>query len=471
MLSSKWSYRKIRKLVWSKFHKRACLFQMRVAKALFEERKDVVSVAATGMGKTLSFWIPLLMALEENQDKIIIVITPLNILGKQNVDLLKRVGISGVAIDASNSSDATFKEVEAGQHRVIVVNPEILMEVGGHFEKLWKKSHFTSKLLYIVFDEGHCISEWSEFRNQYKHVGSLRYLIPDMVPFYVTSATLPTATLADVSDILQLRSPRLIFRSNNRPTIAIAVHRIQHTMSSFEDLDFLIPRDIAETGNAPPKFLVFFDDRKEAENAAKHLQNLLPDHLRDKVKHFHSVMSDTYRDKQFKALGYGDLFGLCVTDSFGMGLDLPDIAIVVQWRAPKSIIAVWQRFGRAARGDDREGFAILLAEPSHFDEDREKARLAADKRRERAAKKRKSGKPATDPPAKRRTTSNKGSEHQLVPTSNEDQQEQEGRDQDEAETKMAVLDPAVDDLINAGARKLNCRRRVINLVFRNDERG
>ncbi|KDQ57304.1 hypothetical protein JAAARDRAFT_131039, partial [Jaapia argillacea MUCL 33604] len=168
------------------------------------------------------------------------------------------------------------------------------------------------------------------------------------VPFYVTSATLPTATLADVSDILQLHSPRLIFRSNDRPTIAIAVHQMQNAMSNFHDLDFLIPKDIVETGKAPPKFLVFFNDWKEVEMAAKHLQSLLPDHLRVRLKHFHSVMSETYHKKEFETFGSGDTYGLCVTDSFGMGLDLPDIEIVIQWRAPCNINTLWQHFGRAA---------------------------------------------------------------------------------------------------------------------------
>lgn len=77
-----WSIKDIRDLVESKFGKRPCWFQIKVALAL-RAGKDVAGVAATGAGKTLSFWIPLLMALEEGQDKMIVVVTPLNLLGKQ----------------------------------------------------------------------------------------------------------------------------------------------------------------------------------------------------------------------------------------------------------------------------------------------------------------------------------------------------------------------------------------------------
>lgn len=104
-----WTIKRICDLVQSKFNQRACYFQIKVGRALYEKQNDVVGVAATGSGKTLSFWIPLLMALEDGLDKMVVVVTPLNLLGKQNVDLLAKAGISGVAIDAENASDKTFK--------------------------------------------------------------------------------------------------------------------------------------------------------------------------------------------------------------------------------------------------------------------------------------------------------------------------------------------------------------------------
>ncbi|KDQ62454.1 hypothetical protein JAAARDRAFT_189778 [Jaapia argillacea MUCL 33604] len=77
----------------AKLGKRPCLFQLKIAKALAEDKKDV-----------------------ENEDKLIIVVTPLNLLGKQNVNLLTKANISGVAIEAENSSDETFKDVAAGKY-------------------------------------------------------------------------------------------------------------------------------------------------------------------------------------------------------------------------------------------------------------------------------------------------------------------------------------------------------------------
>ncbi|KAF8155084.1 hypothetical protein BJ912DRAFT_1013672, partial [Pholiota molesta] len=76
---------KIRDLTQAKFGKRACWYQVKTALALYEG-KHVIGCAPTGAGKTLSFWIPLLMALEDGKDKMSIVVTPLNLLGKQNVE-------------------------------------------------------------------------------------------------------------------------------------------------------------------------------------------------------------------------------------------------------------------------------------------------------------------------------------------------------------------------------------------------
>jgi superfamily II DNA/RNA helicase len=105
-----WTAKRIRELVQDRFDKRACWYQIKVAISL-HAGKDVVGVAPTGMGKTLSFWIPLLMALEEStsKDKLAIVITPLNLLGKQNSKVLANAGLPSIAVTAENNTDETWK--------------------------------------------------------------------------------------------------------------------------------------------------------------------------------------------------------------------------------------------------------------------------------------------------------------------------------------------------------------------------
>jgi len=103
-----WSIQSIRDLVQDKLEKRPCYFQIKVAQALYAG-KDVVACAPTGAGKTLTFWIPVLMALEEGKDKMSIVVTPLNLLGKQNQEALDKTGIKGIAISCHNASPQTFR--------------------------------------------------------------------------------------------------------------------------------------------------------------------------------------------------------------------------------------------------------------------------------------------------------------------------------------------------------------------------
>lgn len=98
-----WTPQRIRELVERSFNKRPCWLQIKIALALWE-KKDVIGVAATGCGKTLSFWIPLLMALEEGQNKLMFVVTPLNLLGKQNVEQLQAANLTAISVTAENAS-------------------------------------------------------------------------------------------------------------------------------------------------------------------------------------------------------------------------------------------------------------------------------------------------------------------------------------------------------------------------------
>ncbi|KAH9833827.1 P-loop containing nucleoside triphosphate hydrolase protein [Rhodofomes roseus] len=507
MSPTNWTITRVRDLVRRTFQKRACLFQVKIGLAIRQRKNDVVGIAATGSGKTLSFWLPLLMALEDGEDKCMIVVTPLNLLGKQNIDLLEKAGISGVAVDRSNATNETFQDIAAGKHRVIVMNPEILMQDGGHCDRLWKLPSFTSRLLYVVFDEGHCIQEWNSFREQYKYVGALRHLIPDMIPFYVASATLPTPLLAEVSEILQLRKDRTehILRSNDRPDIALGVRKMVHAASSFKDLEFLIPDGFAEGDPPPPRFLVFCNSIKETEAACKYLRSRLPAHLRlSKIKYFHASMTSHYRMDEYEALKNGDTFGLCVTDAFGMGLDLTGIQLVVQWKAPVSMNMLWQRFGRAARGLGEFAFAILVVEKQYFDDEVEKRELAKEKRRNRAKRKRNTTQKTAGAPKKRiagpgndrigaaakQTTSvdatnaanHSGDQEGLATSSDEDggiagesepapQRQQTSSAVKPAGKEERTPHAAILDLLNADSRKIGCRRWPITLVYSNDKRS
>lgn len=176
-----------------------------------------------------------------------------------------------------------------------------------------------SKVFNIVFDEGHCITQWgSTFRLEYKLVGVLRFIAPG-IPFYITSATIPHVMLQDIKETLHIPSSSLLFqRSNDRHNIAFCVKKMQYPMSSFEDLAFLVPSSWTESDHVPRKFIVFFDSKREAELASQFLRNRMPEALKHKVKWFHAGMSEFFRKEELQLFREGDLWGLGMTDVGGM---------------------------------------------------------------------------------------------------------------------------------------------------------
>ncbi|KIL61089.1 hypothetical protein M378DRAFT_1059936, partial [Amanita muscaria Koide BX008] len=369
----------IRSRTFEAFGKRPCLWQARTCEAILRGDRDVISIAGTGMGKTLTFWMPLLF----RPQGILLVITPLNILGKQNVETLEKAGIHGIFVSRGTASEQIFRAISSFRYRVIVVNPEELMRDKGGFEKLMKDRLFVNSLISMVIDEAHCISQWGSFRPEYRHIGQLRYLQRKQCPYLITSATLSPAIIQDIKKVLNLDEDKLLLSrcSINRTNFAIVVRPILHSLSSFVDLKFLL-NDWKPGDPQPPKFLIFFDNIQTSVQAGKALCRLLPLGYQHRIKWFNSEMSDTFKETEVERLVKGETWGLMTTDSFGMGMDIPDIQIVGQWRATlPTVSTIWQRFGRCVRDPTLQGTVYLFVEKEHFDAERRKAKAAKESRK------------------------------------------------------------------------------------------
>ncbi|KIJ10932.1 hypothetical protein PAXINDRAFT_85280 [Paxillus involutus ATCC 200175] len=348
------------------FSKRPCLWQLKIAEAFLKGDRDIVCIAGTGMGKTLTFWLPLLFCPEGIQ----IVVTPLNQLGQQNVDSLHKAGIRSITINAETATLDNFRVIANLEYRAVIVSPEQLMKPGGEFQKLLTKEEFTSHVIGFVFDEAHCIASWGEFRPEYKELQRLRYIISRRIPYMIASATLTPELLCDVKKLLHLRSENLltIHTSTDRPNLALCIRKIKYTLSTYADLGFLVPLGWKEGDPLPPKFLIFFDDIQDAVNATKFLRSRLPAHLRDKIKWFNSDMTTDFKQTEATALVDGGTVGFLTTESFRMGMDVSNIVIVGQWRATCNLSTIWQRWGRAARDRGLPGHVVLFAEKDYFDD-------------------------------------------------------------------------------------------------------
>ncbi|KAJ7179864.1 P-loop containing nucleoside triphosphate hydrolase protein [Mycena crocata] len=402
----KYSFAEIRARAVKHLGHQPCLWQIKVVEAILKRDGDVVCISATGSGKTLTFWLPLLFRPRGIQ----LVISPLNILGQQNVAQLAAMKINGITITAETATPKNFQDIEEGKYSVVVTNVEMLMQQDGGFEKLWKKPDFTSRLISLVWDEGHCASTWAAFWPEYRQVSRLRYLIPRDIPFVIVSATLPPAVLSDVMKNLQVSVDKctIIRRSNDRPNIHLVVREMKYPMGSFKDLDFLIPENWKPGDPLPKKFLIFFDSIADSIEAAKYLRSRLPPEHRHKIKWFNSEMSSEFKDIESEALKTGKIWGLCCTDSFGMGLDLPDILLVIQWRSTCDMCTLWQRLGRAGRALNLVATGLFLVEPKRFDANIAKAEARAAQRAAASKKRKETADAGEQSPAKRAAVSAPG---------------------------------------------------------------
>ncbi|KAH9010896.1 P-loop containing nucleoside triphosphate hydrolase protein [Lactarius pseudohatsudake] len=315
-----------------------CTWQLEAALTQLKQI-DLVTLAPMGSGKTLTFWMPLLF----NGNGITIVITPLIVLGDKYVTKLSAVSIP--AINLASELDDTYEDIESLKYRIIITSPEHVLN-DRRFLALWKLKKFVNRLRNIIFDEAHCISQWSgDFCPDYAELGRLRWLLPGHVSFYAASATLPSHVLGHIKSILQMRSERTreIRLSNDRPNIHLLTLEMLDPINSCHD----ILRVLRFNGNPPPPpFMVFCNDQKETERLC--------------------LFARSHAPSEFKLHLHG-IWGIFCTDAAGMGLDLRDIELVVQWKHTKSFCMLWQRLGRAARDPSTEATGIYIVEPKYMD--------------------------------------------------------------------------------------------------------
>ncbi|KAI9432879.1 P-loop containing nucleoside triphosphate hydrolase protein [Lactarius psammicola] len=333
-----------------------CKWQLEAALTQLEKR-DLVTLAPTGSGKTLTFWIPLLF----NGDGITIVITPLNILGNKNVVELSAISISAINLTMASASEITFKDIESLKYRVIITSSKCVL-TDWKFLELWKSMRFVKKLRSFVFDEAHCISQWSgEFHLEYADVGRLRWLLPNHVVFHMVSATLPSHILGHIRSILQMRldKTREIRLSNDRPNIHLLTLEMLDPVHSCYD----ILRVLRFDGDPPPPlFMVFCNDWRETDTK--------------------------FQTEMIKKLHSHEIWGIFCTDAAGMGLDLRDVKLIVQWKYTQSLCMLWQRLGRAARDSSKEATGVYIVEPQYMDHHRIQAGQRAASRTDKAQKRR-----------------------------------------------------------------------------------
>ncbi|KAJ7911261.1 P-loop containing nucleoside triphosphate hydrolase protein [Mycena leptocephala] len=333
--------------------------------------RDTILYAATGAGKTGIAAGPHL--LPSSKGKVTLMISPLLSLHEEQVGTFKdEFSLKAIAINSAHGgcTPEIMQTVVAGEHQIVIMSPEMLLS-RRFIDGVLRKPEFGTRCLSVFIDEAHCISHWgNSFRKQYGSIGIIRAFLPRAVPIIAVSATLTARVHQDILAKLQIDPNNYLYVNvgNDRPAVAQVVRSMEHPMNSYRDLDFLVRETMTVPKDIPLMFL-YSDDTKDGAEIIDHMNaRVHPDfRARGLVRPYNASMSKEYRDTVMQLFKAGIIRILVSTDAAGMGCDLSDVDIVIQWKAPKNMSSLVQRAGRAARGRGREGLALMLVERTAFE--------------------------------------------------------------------------------------------------------
>lgn len=298
--------------------------------------KDTLGLMPTGGGKSIAFQVPALA-----QEGICIVITPLIALMKDQVENLKKRGIKAAAIYSGlthNEILVTLENCIFGDYKFLYVSPERLSS------ELFLTKLKRMRVSFITVDEAHCISQWGyDFRPSYIRIANLRKVVPQ-APVLALTATATPEVVKDIQDKLLFRQEHVFKMSFARKNLAYVV---RHTEDKESELLHII-------NSIPGTVIVYCRSRKGCRDLAAQLEE-----RGLTATFYHAGLSNCEKDERQRLWQTDQCRVMVATNAFGMGIDKPDVRLVVHMDVPDSPEAYFQEAGRAGR-DGRKAYAVLL---------------------------------------------------------------------------------------------------------------
>jgi len=300
-------------------------------------KEDTLALLPTGGGKSICFQVPAMA-----MDGVCLVISPLIALMKDQVENLLKKGIKAVSVHSGMSRkeiDIVLENcVNDSEIKFLYVSPERL-QTDIFLERVARMN-----ICLLAVDEAHCISHWGyDFRPSYLHIASVRQIIPN-VPVLALTAT---ATPEVQKDIME----KLIFRKNKKFQKSFSRPNLSYSVLFEEDKEKKILQLLVSIkGQA----IIYVRSRKKTQSIALYLQ-------KNKIlaTFYHAGLDHKQRSENQKLWIENKYRVIVATNAFGMGIDKPDVRVVIHFDLPENIESYYQEAGRAGR-DEQKSFAILL---------------------------------------------------------------------------------------------------------------
>lgn len=300
------------------------------------EGKDTLGLMPTGGGKSVTFQVPALA-----RPGLCLVVTPLIALMKDQVRNLRGRGIKAAAVYSGMTREEIVVALENcifGDYKFLYISPERLST------DIFRVKLRRMEVSMITVDEAHCISQWGyDFRPAYLKIAEVRSLLPG-VPVLALTATATPEVVKDIQRCLEFREENVFRMSFERKNLAYVVRRTDD--KDGEMLHILKSVD----GSA----VVYTRNRKRTKELAALLE-------RNGITatFYHAGLDDAVKDSRQKAWLSGGYRVMVATNAFGMGIDKPDVRLVIHADVPDSPEAYFQEAGRAGR-DGQKAYAVLL---------------------------------------------------------------------------------------------------------------
>lgn len=298
--------------------------------------KDTLGLMPTGGGKSVTFQVPALC-----KEGVCIVVTPLIALMKDQVQNLRRRGIKATAVYAGLTREEIIVALENcifGNYKFLYVSPERLAS------DIFQTKMRHMKVSFLTVDEAHCISQWGyDFRPSYTQIAEVRKMLPG-IPVLALTATATPKVAEDIQQQLGFNAPNVFRMSFMRKNLAYVVRQTDDKMGE------LVHILQSVEGSA----IVYTRSRKGAKETAERLME-----EGFTATYYHAGLNDAEKDLRQKKWQNDQIRVMAATNAFGMGIDKPDVRIVVHADLPDSIEAYFQEAGRAGR-DGQQAYAVLL---------------------------------------------------------------------------------------------------------------